>query len=593
MNRKLKSILMLTLACCLISAHAQDSTVTMSKKKSTAKKEPTVSEQIQELRTEFQQKVDTLQQEIADRDAKLAAAQQTAAAAQQQAADASAKADTVSSSADTDNASVSKLSSAVADLTLNSQSLAQTVQDNQKAVTAAINSPDTIHYKGVTISPAGSFIEAATVNRSAAIGDDINTHWTSIPLQYAQNAQLSEFYGSGRQSRIALKATGKLGNATLTGYYEMDWLGAGVTSNNNQSNSYVVRERQLWARAEMTNGWTAVGGAMWSLATETTQGMTNGSEILPSTIDAAYEPGFVWTRQYGFRVYKNFNNKVWLGASAENAEMLNPAGTSLPTNYVFGVAGDTGGLYDNQSNYSFNKTPDFIVKAVFEPGWGHYELFSITRTFRDRIYTGLPYNDTEVGQGFGGGFRGSLDNKKVTIGLKGLIGQGMGRYGDSTIADVTVKPSGILEPLKGFSALSTVEFNPNKKLTVYMNYGGDYISRDLTIPGGGYGAYAVNMSGCNTEVATASSNITPSAPANCGANTKDVQEGTIGYWYNFYNGPMGRFRQGIQYSYAVRNLWSGTGSATAPSGVTGIADPTGSAKGIDNMIFTSLRYYLP
>jgi hypothetical protein len=58
-----------------------------------------------------------------------------------------------------------------------------------------------------------------------------------------------------------------------------------------------------------------------------------------------------------------------------------------------------------------------------------------------------------------------------------------------------------------------------------------------------------------------------------------VQEGTIGYWYDFYKGPMGRLRQGVQYGYAVREIW---------------ANETGYApKGIENMIWTSFRYYLP
>ena len=56
---------------------------------------------------------------------------------------------------------------------------------------------------------------------------------------------MSEFYGSGRQSRVALKAVGKIDNMTLTGYYEADWLSAGTTSNNNQSNSYTMRQRQI------------------------------------------------------------------------------------------------------------------------------------------------------------------------------------------------------------------------------------------------------------------------------------------------------------------------------------------------------------
>jgi hypothetical protein len=487
----------------------------------------------------------------------------------------------------------------VDDLKMNSTSLVQTVQDTQKSIAASIANPDSIHYKGITISPAGSFIEAATVNRTAAIGDDINTHWTSVPLQYAQGAQMGEFYGSGRQSRIALKAEGKLKDVTLTGYYELDWLGAGVTSNNNQSNSYVVRQRQLWARAAFKNGWNVVGGQMWSLATETTQGMTNGTEILPATIDAAYTPGFVWTRQFGFRLYKNFGSKSAVGLSLENAETLNPScvagtGGSCPTNYVFGVAGDTGGLYNNQSNYSFNKTPDVIFKLATDPGWGHWEAFGIVRTFRNRIYPSgvLPFNDTEVGFGGGGGFRAPLADKKITIGLKGLYGNGMGRYGDSTIADVTLNPNTTFAPLPAFSALGTVEINPNKKLTVYFNYGGDYVFRDVTGTGTGYGVPTVTMTGCNTEVDSGSS-VSPAAPASCGNSTKDVQSGVVGYWYNFYNGPMGRLRQGVQYSYTTRNIWSGLGSTTAPSGITGIANPNGGAKGVDNMIFTSLRYYLP
>ena len=82
----------------------------------------------------------------------------------------------------------------------------------------------------------------------------------------------------------------------------------------------------------------------------------------------------------------------------------------------------------------------------------------------------------------------------------------------------------------------------------------------------------------------AADGYTPSTPANCGNQTKDVQELATGYWYDFYRGPMGRFRQGIQYSYFQRNIWSGAGGTT---------NPGGSAKGTDNAFWTSIRYYLP
>ena len=462
----------------------------------------------------------------------------------------------------------------------------ETIQKRQAKLEAEVAHPDALHYKGVTLSPQGSFIEAATVYRSAATGGGINTPFTGIPLEHSDQAQMSEFFGSGRQSRLALKATGKLANMKLTGYYEMDWLGTGITSNNNQSNSYVVRQRQIWAEAALRSGWSFSGGQMWSLATETTQGLENGTEVLPGTIDPQYTAGFVWARQYGFRVTKNFGNKLWIGASAENAQTL--PGGSNPANQTLGQSGVGGGLFNSTANYSYNLAPDLIAKIAWEPGWGHYELFGVARFFRNRIYPNAPassagaYNDTTVGGGIGGGFRVPLAAKHITLGLKGLYGDGTGRYGNSTIADITFGPDGQISPLHTFSALGTLEFNPNSRLNIYTNYGGDYVGRDIQ-GNSGYGLYTANMSGCNTE-AVPSGSYNPGSTGTCAGNNKDVQEGTVGYWFNFYSGSKGKLRQGIQYSHFTRNLWSGAG---------GTSNPGGGAQGTDNIFETSFRYYLP
>ncbi len=378
----------------------------------------------------------------------------------------------------------------------------------------------------------------------------------------------------------------------------MDWLGTGITSNNNQSNSYVVRQRQLWGSVAMNSGWIFSAGQMWSLVTETTNGELNGTEILPSTIDPEYTAGFNWTRQYGLRVVKDMNNKFWLGASLENAETLNPAGSDLPTNELIGSAGNSGGLYNPTANYSFNRAPDLVAKAVFEPGFGHYEVFGLGRFFRDRIYPNAgattpsaagAYNDTTVAGGIGGGARVMPFDKKVTIGLKGLWGQGVGRYGSSTIADITLHPDAQIAPLRGFSALATLELNPTKRLNIWSNYGGDYIGRRY-FGSEGYGSPLTDMSGCNVEPTPGTSTVngavgfSPSTPAHCGGNNKDVQELSLGYWFNFYAGSKGKLRQGIQYSRFERDIWSGDGGTT---------NPGGGAKGIDNAFWTSLRYYLP
>ncbi len=574
---------------------ASTRTTARSKKKVTKEVKPSVESQIQALRQEMQSQIQGLKQELSDRDSQLQAAKAQAAAAQQAAQEAQSALQSQQAAVAQTTQTVNTLSSSVDDLKTNTASIVTTVQDEQTKTRAAIESPDAIHFKGATISFTGSFIAAETTWRGGATGGDVNTPFTGIPLEHSEAFQLSEFQGTGRQSRLAIKGTGKLANMTLTGYYEADWLSAGITSNNNQSNSYTMRQRQLWAEAKTASGWTFNGGQGWSLATETTQGMTRGTEILPATIDAQYEPGFVWARQYSFRVIKDFGKTFFLGASVEGAQTLNPAGQNLPTNILIGSGGTGGGLYNSTANYAFNYTPDFVVKMALEPGWGHWELFGIERNFRDRIYptSGTPYNDTQTGAGIGGGFRGPLLKKKVTIGLKGLWGQGVGRYGSSTIADVTIRPNGQLSPLHGFSGLSTIELNPTPRLNIYFNYGGDYIGRDYVISGAnqvGYGTRAANMSGCRIEPASTASfpsadPITPGTTANpCSGNNKDVQEFTIGWWYNIYSGPKGRLRQGLQYSNIRRDLWSGNG---------GTLNPGNGANGNDNMVFTSFRYYLP
>jgi hypothetical protein len=598
MNTNWKALAGLLLVSTLAAGNAQTTTDSANTtKKTTARRahrvvrRPTVESQIEDLRKDMdaqRSQIDSLKQQLSERDSELQQAQQSAAAAQAAAQLAQQAAQTQQQAIDASNQSVTSLQGAVADLKTNTNAVVATVRAQQTKLKGEVEHPDEINYKGITISPKGSFIEAATVYRSAATGGGINTPFTSVPLENSGQAQVSEFYGSGRQSRLALTATGKTSGMTMKAYYEMDWLGAGVTSNNNQSNSYVIRQRQLWAQAALNNGWTFTGGQMWSLTTETTHGLDNGTEILPGTIDPQYTAGFVWNRQYGFRVTKDFSNKLWIGASAENDQAL--PGGSAPTNQFLGTPGVGGGLYNLDSNISFNLAPEMVAKVAYEPGWGHWELFGVARFFQNRVYPNAPtsstgaYNDSTVGGGIGGGFRAPLAHKRLSIGLKGLWGDGVGRMGDSTIADLTFHSDGQISLLHTFSALSTVEANATKRLSLYFNYGGDYVGRDI-LDGGksGYGLYSADMSGCNTEGLPGGS-YSPSSTGNCKGNNKDVQEFSSGYWYNFYAGSKGRLRMGMQYSYIERNLWSGLG---------GPNNPDGGAQGTDNIFETSFRYYLP
>ena len=564
----------------------------------TTKRAPKVSpvtRELQEMREQMQQQqqqLQTLQQQLAQRDQQLQQVQAQAAQAAQavQAAQAAqSSADQANQKADQLQQSVQNVNTEVETVKSNAVSTSTTIQEEQKRI-GSLESPTAIHYKGITITPGG-FVAAETVYREHGIGADINTPFNSTNFAGANAYHQSEFFGSGRQSRLALLAEGKVGRVKGSGYYEADFLSAGVTSNNNESNSYTLRQRQAFVQAALDSGWAVTAGQMWSLVTETRKGLDNRQEALPMTIDPQYTVGFSWARQLGFRVTKNFHNRFWLGASAENAQALFAA-RGAAANFNLGGPGVGGGLYNPTANYSFNPSPDFVVKAALEPGFGHYEVFGIFRDFRDRVYpfaTATPasaagaFNDSHRAEGIGANARWLLFNKHIEIAGHYLGGDGMGRYGTSTLSDVTVTPAGRLALINSQQGLGTLEFH-SSHLDIYGNGGAEYAARRYSFNSAGkpvgYGIAGLTNAGCLVEVVPGAGGFTPSSPANCNADTRRIVEGTFGFWYKFYNGPKGRLQFGSQYSYLTKSAWVSK---------VGGGGPTTD----NNMWFLSMRYYLP
>jgi hypothetical protein len=544
-----------------------------------------------------QQQIQELRDQLHNRD-------QAAQQAQSAAVDAASKADAAQAQATQQQQTVSELKGDVTDLKTNMASTVVTVQETQKSISAP---PTAIHVKGITITPGG-FLAAETIYRSRALGSDINTPFNSVPMPGSSNSNMSEFFGSGRQSRISMLAEGRYKSVKLMGYVEGDFLSAGVTSNNNQSNSYSFRQRQAWGGAAFDNGWTITGGQMWSLVTETKHGADNRTEALPMTIDPQYTVGFSWARQYGFRVAKNFGNKVWFAVAAENPQAtLTSHGNAA--NFLLGSAGTSGGLYNLNANYSFNPSPDIIAKLAFEPGFGHYEVFGVYSRFRDRIFpcedvsttalcgssatpgpnaTGA-FNSSKNGGGVGANARWSFAHKHVDFGLHGLGGSGIGRYGTGGLSDVSVHANGTLDLIRSLQGLTTLEFHTSKA-DVYLNAGAEYASRaadydPVTKKYVGYGSPFFNNTGCVTETGPGAGGFLPGALANCTSDTRVLIEATAGVWFKLFDGSKeklnwGRIQFGPQYSSVIRNTWSGAKYPNEPQGV-------------DNMVFTSFRYYLP
>src|ERR1700758_5005175 len=128
-----------------------------AKKKQAAKKppKPTVEDQINALRQEFQTQIDGLKSDLAAKDAQLKQAQQTASDAQAAAAKAEADATSQQQITTENAAAVSTLQSTVTDMKSANASAVSSLSDDTAAIKKAINSPSTLHYKGVTLTPGG------------------------------------------------------------------------------------------------------------------------------------------------------------------------------------------------------------------------------------------------------------------------------------------------------------------------------------------------------------------------------------------------------------------------------------------------------
>jgi hypothetical protein len=526
--------------------------------------------------------------------------------------------------------------------------LAQTEGDSLEKLRKDVDEPASIHYKGVQITPVG-FAAAESVFRTRALNSDINTPFSSVPYGNSTQAYLSEFNATGRQSRLGLFITAPTPLGKFGAYYEMDFLGAGTTSNNNQSNSYLMRQRQAWAQASTKSGFTITGGQMWSLVTEVKKGINPGPgvENLPATVDPQYHVGFSWARQYGVRAAQQLGPNAAIAISLEGSQTVLASTTNAPYNFILGAEGNTSGLLNSTGNgssgapgaqnYSDNVAPDVIVKFTSDTKMAHFELGGIARFFRERYYpsigfttaaaTSVPSGSATNETSTGGGIFANARVKATSfadIGIHIMQGDGVARYGTSNLGDVIAKPLGGLEPLRSSQGLLSIETHPTKKLDIFGYAGGEYLQRTYyttsLVSGAntifynvGYAptistytvatanpsvitAYTIgqNDTGCGLESPPSTNNGYPTTVANsCSGTTRAVIEGTAGFTYRFYSSPkFGRLQYQMVYSYLTKEGWNGVHVGSAANVLAGTAT-YGGPKATDNMVFTGLRYYIP
>jgi Tfp pilus assembly protein PilN len=499
-----------------------------------------IEQQIKALQSQLGQ----VKADLATRDRALKAAQEQAKAAQQQAAAASAQAAQIAAAP-------------------------PPVVVAAPVPTEPPLPPGSFHLGGLTVT-LGGFAAVEGVDRSRNQASSVDTSFGSIPLRNSPNFNIPEYRESSQQSRLSLLTEGQLDDAQkLTGYVETDFLSAGSSSNSNQSNSYTLRLRQFWGAYDNTDlGLHVLGGQAWSLATMYKTGLIPRQENVPLTIDAQYVVGFDWARQAELRVVKDFDDqKIWAGLSIEEPQTLfSPSGgnnclTGATT--ATAVGGGTqesdqcgGSNVNSIQQFSDNYEPDIIAKVAADPGWGHYELYGLLRFLDGRVTfnstgTGKGYQTT--GEGIGGGMILPLVPKMLDFQISGLIGQGVGRYGTSQLADATFSPTGKIEPLAEYSIMGGFVGHPVPSVDLYAYGGAEGVQQKSFAGTAGYGNPNVSLADCDQE------------NGSCAAVTSAVIEGTVGGWWRVIKSIYGTAEVGAQYEYIDRNTYAGVGATKGSS----------------------------
>jgi hypothetical protein len=458
--------------------------------------------------------------------------------------------------------------------------------------------PDRFYFKGITITPGGYFA-ADSVWRSRWLGNDIAISYNSIPFGNVPSANTSEFRFSARTSRPSLRVDADVNPTThLTGYVEIDFLGAAQTANSNQTNSYNPRVRHLYSTLDLNDyGLHFLAGQTWNLAVTNAAGIRPETVLAPSVVNSQNTVGFIYPRQPQLRVTKDLGDFTVAFSAEAAATTWQALGT--PTYGTSGVISPggaagvpvttatpaSGGLFNSANSYSFNSIPDLITKAAYDTTLVdrhvHVEGFGLLRQFIDREYWG---NHSVWGGGGGGSVAVEAIPKLLDLQAEGLVGSGVGRYGAGNLPDATTSLTGAPLPAHERIVLVGATLHATPATDFYAYAGGEFQGSQSqfgvfgkTLFVSGLGNYLYNNLGCEIEPPSAYGATNPaSLNTTCTGETKDVREITGGVWHTFYKGDFGKLRVGVQYQYAQRDGFAGIG---------------GSPKGVENSVYTSIRYY--
>jgi hypothetical protein len=417
------------------------------------------------------------------------------------------------------------------------------------------HSPLSFKIGDATFTPLG-FLDLTDVFRTTGTGNGIGTTFGSVP--YNNNlptAGLTENRFSAQNSRIGVRIDSPVGEGTITGYIEADFLGITAANANVTSNSNTLRMRNYFADYRRGK-FEFLAGQDWSLLTPNRKGLSPyPSDIFfTQDMDTNYQVGLTWTRQPQIRFIFHPNDTWAMGFSIENADQLLGSAATTPTafaSYAAEVDPATGSSLATPPTP--NVAPDFVFKIAADPKVGntmwHFDFAGLLSEFKlvtpATIVAG-PGRVTDSATG--GGFEGNLNLELVKnfhwIGTA-FWSDGGGRYlygqgPDLVISQASTTSAFLPVPLKAGSAITGFEWQVTPKTLFDGYYGGDYFGR----------AFFQDPASTTTKL------VGYGYAGGPNSQNRTIQEGTIGWTQTFFKNPnFGAFSLITQGSYITRAPW--------------------------------------
>ncbi len=452
-----------------------------------------------------------------------------------------------------------------------SETAAPTAKDEQQPATqpqATPSSPLAIHVGDADLL-IGGFLDGMVITRSTNTGNGIGTSFGTIPFKTLPNGtpnvpgNLSETRFSAQNSRLTLLGTSKVGDASVRGYIEADFLGNTSTSINVTSNSNTLRMRLYWAEY-MRGKFEFLGGQSWSFMTPNRQGLSPmpGDIFYSQDVDTNYQMGLIWGRVQQFRFIAHPSDSVAAGVSIENPEQYVGSAVVLPT--AFNAAQvDTGASNLATTSPVPNLYPDIIGKVAFDPHIGsthqHIDAAVLVRGYK-------VFNPANSNNNTATATAGSLNFilepvPNFRLIATNYVSKGSGRYiANTNLPDFIVNADQSLSLIRTWSGI----------------YGGEVTAHNTLL----YAYYSIAHADSNVVFDTnGTSRIGFGVPGSQIANRKII-EPTVGITQTLFRDPkIGGMQLYVQYSWVQRTPFS------VPAGTPLTAST--------HMVYFDFRYILP